>query len=155
VPWGLKARVRALVLERAPRLALGWLDLDRAELGQVGEALAARALRRAGWRLAGRRVRTPQAEIDLVVHGPGVLVCVEVKTGRLPQAPGPAPPRWRPGGRLGGRTLARQGAAGRWLGARAGLAGGRVDLIEVEVWGRPSRFRLRHTPDLRAPLLNG
>ena len=150
----LLAYLRALAVDQAPHTCLRALDLSRDELGRAGEALAARALRRAGWRLAGRRVRTPMAEIDLVALGRGILVCVEVKTSRLTRDPGLGPARWRPGDRLSGQTLARQRGASRWLAARAGLTGGRVDLIEVEVWGQPARYRLQHTPDLVAPLAN-
>lgn len=137
------------MIERTPRLALRWLRLDRAELGLAGEALAAAALLRAGWTLTGRRVHTPQAEVDLVARAPGLVVCVEVKTGRTPDR---GPVRWLPGHRLDHRRLARQQRAARWLAARLGVPGARVDLIEVQVdpRGRPD---LRHHEDLHHPLL--
>ncbi len=140
----MKAAVRLRIATFFPRFALRWLELDRSELGLAGEALAARALLRAGWRLVGRRVRTPLAEVDLVAEAPGLLVCVEVKTSRVRGSVS----RWRPGVRLDARTLARQRGAARWLAARSGADRARVDLVEVEVWDAPLRIRIRHTVDL-------
>lgn len=136
-----------------------------AELGLLGEELAARALRRAGWRLLGRRLATPFGEIDLVAAGAGQLVCVEVKAGLLHSPPGSpgSPPRshlrWRPGLRLDAGRLARQRRAGRWLARRlprhlggGALTGGRVDLVEVLVVRQPPGWELCHHVDLARPL---
>ena len=51
-------------------------------LGERGELLAERALRAAGLRIVGRRVRTPWGEIDLVAKEGRTWVFVEVKTRR-------------------------------------------------------------------------
>lgn len=58
---------------------------DARWLGFVGEDLAARHLRRAGLRVRGRNVVTPEGEADLVCWDPraGVWVVVEVKTRRV------------------------------------------------------------------------
>ena len=133
--------------------ALGLCELDRDALGRIGEAIAARALRRAGWRVVGRRLRTPLAELDLVVSAPGWLVAVEVKTGGRALGPG----SWRPGHRLDHRPLARQERAAAWLAARLRGRGGtdsapawRVDLIEIEI-AEGGKVFLHHWPDLRQP----
>jgi len=57
----------------------GWLTLW---LGDAGERLAARHLRRAGLRVLLRRYRTPQGEIDLICREGQTVVFVEVKTRR-------------------------------------------------------------------------
>lgn len=49
-------------------------------LGERGERLAERALRTRGMRIVGRRVRTPEGEIDLVARDGSTWVFVEVKT---------------------------------------------------------------------------
>lgn len=157
-----------------PTLFLRLARTDSAELGLAGEELAARALKRAGWKLLARRLVTPHGEVDVVASGGGLLVCVEVKTGRLPDLPRPrgeqfevaagagipaAHLRWRPGLRLDRERLERQRRAGRWLARRLGgdargpakLVGGRVDLIEILVPARAGRPVLVHHADLRRP----
>lgn len=151
-------RWRAWLAERCPRLVLrfgpGAAGLSDDELGRLGEALAARALARSGWRLLGRRLRTPHGEIDLVAAMGGELVCVEVKTGRR-RGSAASGLRFRPGVRLDARRLARHRRAGRWLAGRLGgprLRGGRVDLVEVLVHGSPVRWEVIHHRDVERPL---
>lgn len=63
--------------------------LTRAELGAIGEELAARFLVREGLVMLGRNIRAPEAELDLVALDGDVLVVVEVKAGWWPaDAPG-------------------------------------------------------------------
>ncbi len=165
---------RRWAIALVPTLFLRLARADSAELGLAGEELAARALRRAGWKLLARRMVTPHGEVDVVTSGGGLLVCVEVKTGRLPDLPAPraeqpgavagsalcsARLRWRPGLRLDHERLERQRRAGLWLARRlegssrgsARLVGGRVDLIEVLVPARSGRPILIHHEDLRQP----
>lgn len=68
-----------------PRLAPG----DRASSGRRGEELAAKFLRRLGWRILARNYRCPPGEADIVAMIPSgragagradVVVFVEVKT---------------------------------------------------------------------------
>jgi Holliday junction resolvase-like predicted endonuclease len=73
----------------APRLAARALALQPRELGLVGEIVAARALRAAGWRVHGRRACAGGTEFDLLAQARGARLAVEVKCGR-------AGPRWRP-----------------------------------------------------------
>jgi putative endonuclease len=49
-------------------------------LGARGEAVAARYLRRLGYRILGRQVHLPSGELDLVALDGRVIVFVEVKT---------------------------------------------------------------------------
>lgn len=51
-------------------------------LGDEGERLAARFLRRQGYRILARRYRTALGEIDLVARDGSCIVFVEVKTRR-------------------------------------------------------------------------
>lgn len=142
----MRAVLRRILTRHAPHLALRALTLDRSELGQAGEAVAAQALRRAGWTLVARRARTPMAEIDLVVRSGDWLVCVEVKTSRSPEGQARI---WRGRDRVSARTLARQRGAAGWLAGRLGARQCRVDLIEVDV-GRGGQVHLQHLPDLVA-----
>ena len=52
----------------------------RAELGGLGERLAARHLQRRGYRIVTRNFHAPGGEIDLIALDRGTLVFVEVKT---------------------------------------------------------------------------
>ncbi|MBN1438129.1 MAG: YraN family protein [Anaerolineales bacterium] len=51
-------------------------------LGDQGERAAAESLRRAGYEIIGRNLRTPYGEVDLVARHMGFTVFVEVKTRR-------------------------------------------------------------------------
>ncbi len=55
---------------------------DKLTLGQWGEQEAVRLLRKAGYRILERNVRTPVGEIDIVARQGGVLAFVEVRTRR-------------------------------------------------------------------------
>ncbi len=58
---------------------------DRLKLGRKGEAEAAKYLKRKGYRIVERNLRTPIGEIDIVAERGGLLVFVEVKTRRSNQ----------------------------------------------------------------------
>ncbi|MEK9151760.1 MAG: YraN family protein [Patescibacteria group bacterium] len=57
-------------------------SMDRAALGLLGERAAEHHLRKLGWRILGRRVRTRSGEIDLVAMDGAEVVFVEVKSRR-------------------------------------------------------------------------
>ena len=98
--------------------------------GRRAESIAAIWLIAKGYRLIGRRVRTPVGEIDLVMRRRDVLVFVEVKaratldSGLLALHP---------------RQQARCEAAARWLAARHGWPGAvvRHDAVVIRPWAFP------------------
>jgi len=144
--------LRRLLLRFAPRLFLRFLGPTNAEFGEGCEELATRWLVASGARVLGRRVATPEAEIDVVARLRDDLLCVEVKGMRTAREPDEL--RYRPGGRLDRERLQAQRRAGRWLARRlehGKLQGGRVDLCEVFV--RPDgAVLIEYHRDLREPL---
>jgi putative endonuclease len=56
--------------------------VKRDRFGQIGEAIAARALERAGLRVIARNVRYREGEIDIVAEEGKTLVFVEVRARR-------------------------------------------------------------------------
>lgn len=54
--------------------------MERKQLGQLGEKLAADFLRKRGYRVMERNYRTPGGEIDIVARQGSTLVFVEVRT---------------------------------------------------------------------------
>jgi putative endonuclease len=56
----------------------------RQRYGEAGEALAARLLRRQGYRILETNYRTPLGEIDLIARERDTIVFVEVKARRSP-----------------------------------------------------------------------
>jgi putative endonuclease len=61
----------------------------RQALGELGERIAERWLRRRGWRVIQRRFRTGHRDIDLVVERDGIVAFVEVKARKGPEFGGP------------------------------------------------------------------
>ena len=55
---------------------------DREGVGRRGESLACRALRRQGYQILARRLRSRLGEVDIVAREGAVLVFIEVKTRR-------------------------------------------------------------------------
>ncbi|HEY4996841.1 MAG TPA: YraN family protein [Solirubrobacteraceae bacterium] len=114
----------------------------RRALGRAGEELAAAHMRRRGFDVIARNVRTRFGEIDLIARDGEVLAFIEVKTRR---------------GRAGGlspleglharqRTRLRRLAAA-WLAATAPRAGARTirfDAIGVTIDARGRLVRLEH-----------
>jgi len=54
----------------------------RQQTGEAGEALAARLLRRQGYRILATNYRTPLGEIDIIARERDTIVFVEVKARR-------------------------------------------------------------------------
>ena len=76
-PWDWFCDLIARAAPAGPQTR--WLNLW---LGDAGERVAARYLRRAGMKILLRRHRTPQGEIDLICREGNTVVFVEVKTRR-------------------------------------------------------------------------
>ncbi|QOJ03885.1 MAG: YraN family protein [Planctomycetia bacterium] len=53
---------------------------NRKELGDAGETLACKFLKKSGYRILARNYRCPAGEIDIVCSADGVIAFVEVKT---------------------------------------------------------------------------
>jgi len=66
-----------------------WLRRPRKSFGQRGEDAAARALRKAGYRILERNVRIGRREIDIIAQDGDTIAFTEVKTRRPGQAAAP------------------------------------------------------------------
>ena len=132
-PWRLLRRPRV-----APPTAAAAAATRNRALGRRGERAAVRHLRRRGYRILARNVRTPAGEVDLLASEAGRLVLVEVKTSA--RVGGPALAR-----RLDRGQLRRLIGAGRWLCRRPGVGTGcfRVDLVTVAFDGRRRLVTIR------------
>lgn len=132
---GVEARLRRRLTRRAPHL----------RLGARGERVAARALRRAGYRVVARNYRPgrpPAPELDVVAWEGDTLAVVEVKTRRGGLG--------RPMERVDEekRRRLRRAAALLWRreSARRRIPpGSKLRLDVVEVWFPAAR------PSLRSP----
>ena len=102
--------------------------------GLDAEALACAAIERDGWRILGRRLRTPAGEIDAAAEKAGLLAFIEVK--RRPSLAGAA-------AALSKRQRARLLAAAEILMAANpgwGAAGTRFDVLLVDATGAVRRI---------------
>ena len=116
------------------------LPFIHAHAGHLAEWLARWWLRLRGWRILGRRVRTPVGEIDIIARRGRTIAFVEVKQRRTVEEALAA---------LGAQQRRRiMRAAGLWLAQNPHLAADdlRFDLMAVD-----ARLRLRHVPDAWRP----
>jgi len=101
-------------------------EVDRRELGEIGETLAASYLTTRGWQIVDRNVRFREGEIDIIAERGGILAFVEVKTRRSTAFGSPAEAvTWRKQRRI--RALATRYLADRH--PRAGTI--RFDVVDI------------------------
>jgi putative endonuclease len=116
------------------------MSAARQALGRVGEGVAARWLRRRGWRVVAERFRNGHRDVDLIVERDGTVAFVEVKTRRDTAFGDPVEAvSWRKR-----RELIRSAMV--WAD-RFGPPGAsyRFDVVGVVVVGRDAR--IRHVED--------
>ena len=121
----------------------------RRALGRLGEDLAAEHLRRLGYSVLDRNVRTRHGEIDLIVFDGSALAFAEVKTRRMNAVAGPRRSDQQPLAGLGGRQRARlRRLAAAWLSdeqrIRPTARTIRFDAIGVTVDHRDRLLRIDH-----------
>lgn len=109
----------------------------RVALGRRGEQIAARHLRRRGYRVLRRNYRAAGAEIDLVALDRGTLVFVEVKT-RLDGA------RWPPAAAVDARKRERIRRAAGVYAQSHGVERrpARFDVVAIAGAGRARRIEI-------------
>lgn len=114
-----------------------------ATLGQWGEQLAEAHLVKAGARVLARNVRSPYAEIDLVVEHEGELVAVEVKTRTLLDLEAPEQA-------IHPRQLRRIAKALSALAVELGMDDRhwRIDAVAVDVDVNGTAWRVQHYRDV-------
>ena len=110
-------------------------------LGQIGEEVAARFLRRRGLTILERNLRSRLGEIDLVGRDGAMLVFVEVKAR---QGDGGDPPQAAVDARKQAR-LARL-AAGYLAGRRLGERRCRFDVVAVTLDAECGALSVEHFP---------
>jgi putative endonuclease len=124
------------------------VDARRA-LGRLGEELAAAHLRRLGFSVLARNVRTRRGEIDLIAFDGATLVFAEVKTRRTTARDRRIAPALEPLSTLRRAQRARlRGLAVAWLSDEARIRPSartiRFDAIGVIVDRRDRLVRLDH-----------
>ena len=113
---------------------------EKVALGNRGEQVAERFLKRSGYRVLGRNVALRFGELDLVVEAPEkTIVAVEVKSGRYH-------PKYRPEMHV---TAAKRRRLVRLLRAYLKLRGwtdrpGRVDVVAVVFFDDDREPEVRH-----------
>ena len=86
----LKKSPDATVWLRQGRVAKPWrlpIPASTAELGQWGEWIALKHVRKMGWDVMARNWKGGHGEVDLIAYDGPSLVFAEVKTRRLPGGP--------------------------------------------------------------------
>ena len=121
-------------------------DRRRDPIGPAGERVAARRLRRGGYRVIAKNVRTVSGEVDLICLAPDkkTVVFVEVKTRRVRVIGAGAAPR--PETSVGARKQERLRRLAREVARKRGWTDRplRIDVVAVE-WPERGRPVVRHT----------
>lgn len=120
---------------RSWRLPLWRRSPPAARIGRRGERIAARWLKRRGYRIRARRWRTPVCEIDLLIERGRHLWLVEVKSTTRTQGASPV-------FRLQAAQRERLRRAARWTAAQRGARGRPVGVLVLGVRLRRPRPRV-------------
>ena len=124
------------------------MSAARQALGEIGERVAERWLRRQGWRVLDRRFRSGHRDLDLVVARAGMVAFVEVKARRRLVGGDPVEAvGWRKQ-----RELRR--SADCWID-RHGAPGQVYRFDVIGVWMAPDQVRVRHVTDAFANPASG
>lgn len=117
-----------------------------ADIGRRGERIAARFLRRAGYRIVARNKRYGKHELDLIVKDKDFLVFIEVKTRSYE---GNLPPLHRPADAVDlSKRLHTAEAAKAYLRENYTELSPRFDVIEVYL-DRAHRLRVARINHIR------
>lgn len=117
------------------------MSIETQRLGELGERIAERWLRRRGWRVLARRFRSGHRDIDLVMERDGVVAFVEVKTRRGAEFGDPVEAvHWRKQRELIRSAFVWLDRCGR--GQRQAEQAFRFDVVGVLLQGE--RVRVRH-----------
>ena len=120
--------------------------LSKKDIGAHGEALAAKFLRRNGYRIIGRNVRCGHKELDLIAQDRTYILFVEVKTLTFDD---PAEIERRPSGAVDREKRKNTAEAARsYLRAHPNKRCPRLDVIEVYLdRAKPKKpLKLHHIP---------
>ena len=121
------------------------VDGGRDPIGPAGERVAAKCLRRGGYRVIARNVRTGSGEVDLICLAPDkrTIVFVEVKTRRVRDGGVAA---HRPEASVGAKKREKLRRVAREVARKRGWTDRplRIDVVAVE-WPERGRPVVRHT----------
>ena len=113
--------------------------MDNLTVGKNGEDIAAEYLLRLGFRIAGRNIRTPFGELDIVATRLGKTVFVEVKT-RISEDFGP------PHLSITGKKKRHLLKSAMFYLLRKGMCGSpcRIDVISINLTDEGKMIKLEH-----------
>ena len=120
--------------------------LERKDIGTLGERIAAKYLRKEGYRIVARNRHCGKYELDLIVKDKQCLAFVEVKTQSFSD---PAEIPTRPSMRVdAGKRQRTVDAARAYLSAHPTKLCPRLDVIEVYLDRSTKKpFKINHIPD--------
>lgn len=121
-------------------------QLDQKNIGKLGERIAAKYLRKAGYRILARNCHCGRYELDLVARNRKCIAFVEVKTQSFADREEPST---RPGMRVNaGKRQRTIDAAKAYLSAHPTKLCPRLDVIEVYLDKNTQKpFKINHIPD--------
>ena len=108
------------------------LSYNTSEIGKKGERIAARHLRRNGYRILSKNLHCGKNELDLIAQNKNYIVFVEVKTRSFDTADIAAAEEQRPAHAVHAQKRKRTiEAAGKYLYGHSNKRTPRFDVIEI------------------------